>query len=103
MDFGLNEKQQNKIITEGLNLVVAKTKYSIREVFGALINFKAKEGRGQKNKMEQENSFFCSAMVQHCYSKLNIELADKVALKNLAPEDIATTKQSHTQYRVVRK
>ncbi len=103
MDFGLDEKQQNKIIAEGLNLVVQKTKYSIREVFGALINFKAKEGRGQKNKLEQENSFFCSAMVQHCYSKLNIELADKVALKNLAPEDMATTKQSHTQYRVVRK
>lgn len=102
LDFNLDEKSQNKIIAEGLNLVVAKTKYSIREVFGALFNFKAKDGRAIENKLAQENSFFCSAMVQYCYHKVKIELADKVSLKNLAPEDIASTKKSHTQYRIVR-
>ena len=103
LDFDLDEKSQNKVIAEGLNLIVAKTQYSIREVFGALFNFKAKGGRALENKLAQENSFFCSAMVQHCYSKIKIELADKISLKNLAPEDIATTKRSHIQYRMVRR
>lgn len=102
LDFDLDEKSQNKIISEGLDLVVAKMDYSIREVFGALFNFKSKDGRAIENKLAQENSFFCSAMVQHCYSKVKIQLADKVSLKNLAPEDIAATKVSHTQYRIVR-
>lgn len=102
LDFDLDGKSQNKIISEGLNLVVAKMDYSIREVFGALFNFKSKDGRAIENKLAQENSFFCSAMVQHCYSKVKIQLADKVSLKNLAPEDIAATKVSHTQYRIVR-
>jgi hypothetical protein len=103
LDFGLDEKSQNKVIAEGLNLIVAKAQYSIREVFGALFNFKAKGGRTLENKLAQENSFFCSAMVQQCYNKIKIELADKVSLKNLAPEDIATTKRAHTQYRIVRR
>ena len=102
LDFDLDEKSQNKIISEGLDLVVAKMDYSIREVFGALFNFKSKDGRAIENKLAQENSFFCSAMVQHCYSKVKIQLADKVSLKNLAPEDIATTKISHKQYRIIR-
>lgn len=102
LDFNLDEKSQSKIIAEGLNLVVAKAEYSIKEVFGALFNFKAKGGRAIENKLAQENSFFCTAMVQHCYSKVKIELAEKISLKNLAPEDIATTKQSHKQYRIVR-
>lgn len=102
MDFNLDEKSQNKIIAEGLNLVVAKAEYSIREVFGALFNFKAKGGRSIENKLAQENSFFCSAMVQHCYNKVKIELANKVSLKNLAPEDIAVTKVPHKQFRIVR-
>lgn len=102
LDFDLDEKSQNKIISEGLDLVVAKMDYSIREVFGALFNFKSKDGRAIENKLAQENSFFCSAMVQHCYSKVKIQLADKVSLKNLAPEDIAATKVSHTQYRIIR-
>jgi len=102
MDFDLTDKQCKTVLGEALNLMAAKTNYSIREVFGALMNFKAKGGRGQKNKLEQDNSFFCSALVQHCYNKINIELADTIALKNLAPEDIASTKISHTEYRIVR-
>ncbi len=103
LDFGLNEKEQNKIITEGLNLVSSKTQYSISELVGVLFNFKNKADREGVNKLAKDNSLFCSAMVQHCYNKINISLADKVSLKNLAPEDIAATKRSHTQYRIVRK
>ncbi|HWY12022.1 MAG TPA: hypothetical protein VN026_11895 [Bacteroidia bacterium] len=103
LDFDLDERSQNKIIIEGLNLVTAKTRYSISEVFGALFNFKSKSGRGGVNKLAKDNSLFCSAMVQHCYGKINISLADKVSLKNLAPEDIADTKKSHTQYRIIRQ
>lgn len=103
LDFNLDEQKQNLILGEALNLVNARTEYSIREVFGALYTLLKKESRGNANKMERKNSLFCSAMVQHCYSKLNLTLGEGIALKQLAPEDIASTKLPHTQYRIVRQ
>lgn len=102
LDFNLDQEKQDLILGEALNLVHARTEYSIREVFGALYTLLKKDSRNSANKLEQENSLFCSAMVQHCYSKLNLTLGEGVALKQLAPEDIATTKLEHTQYRLIR-
>jgi hypothetical protein len=102
LDFNLNEEQQNLVIGEGLNLVHAKTEYSIREVFGALFTLLKKEARNSENKLARDNALFCSAMVQHCYSKINICLAENVSLKQLAPEDIASGKYPHRQYRLLR-
>jgi hypothetical protein len=103
LDLNLNEGQQNMVLGEALNLVNARTEYSIREVFGALYTMLKKESRGDENKMARENSLFCSAMVQHCYSKLGWTLGEGISLKQLAPEDIATTKIPHTQYRSIRR
>jgi hypothetical protein len=102
LDFNLNDEQQNILLGEALNLVNARTEYSIREVFGALYTMLKKESRDSENKMARENSLFCSAMVQHCYSKLNLTLGEGVSLKQLAPEDVAATKLLHAQYRIVR-
>ena len=103
LDFNLDEQNQAIIVGEALNLVHARTEYSIREVFGALYTLLKKESRESANKLEQDNSLFCSAMVQHCYSKLDFALGEGIALKQLAPEDIAATKLPHSQYRLIRK
>jgi hypothetical protein len=102
LDFNLNDEQQTVILGEALNLVHSKTEYSIREVFGALYTLLKKENRSAENVMAQDNALFCSATVQHCYSKINLKLAEEIALKQLAPEDIASTKQPHHQYRLLR-
>ena len=103
LNFNLDEDKQKLVVGEGLNLVAARTEYSIKEVFGVLYTMLKKDSRGGKNKMSQDNSLFCSAMVQHCYGKVKINLAEGIDLKQLAPEDIATTTMHHTQYRIVRK
>lgn len=102
LNFNLDEDKQNLIVGEGLNLVAARTEYSIREVFGALYTLLKKEDRGSKNKMARENSLFCSAMVQHCYSKVKIDLVNGVDMKQLTPEDISNSPVPHTQYRIIR-
>ena len=61
-----SQTDQNKIIAEGLNLVAARSEYSIREIFGVLLSVLNKK-RGLENTLTQENSFFCSAFVQHSY------------------------------------
>jgi hypothetical protein len=103
LDLNLDDAKQTIVLGEALNLVNARTEYSIREVFGALFTMLKKESRGSENKLARDNSLFCSAMVQHCYSKLDLILSEGISLKQLAPEDIATTKIPHTQYRLVRK
>lgn len=102
LNFNLYEDKQKLVVGEGLNLVAARTEYSIKEVFGALYTLLKKESRANKNKMEQKNSYFCSAMVQHCYNKVKINLAPAIHIKQLAPEDIAITQVHHTQYRIIR-
>jgi hypothetical protein len=102
LDLNLSQEQQNGVLGEALNLVHSKTEYSIREVFGTLYTLLTKESREEENKMGRENALFCSATVQHCYSKINLNLAEGVSMKQLAPEDIASTKQPHHQYRLLR-
>jgi len=102
LNFNLDEDKQKLIVGEGLNLVAAQTEYSIKEVFGTLYTLLKKESRGSKNKMAKENSYFCSAMVQHCYNKVKVNLSAGIDIKHSAPEDNANTQVHHTQYRIIR-
>lgn len=102
LDLDLNEQQQTLVLGEALNLVHSKTGYSIREVFGALFTLLKKENRGEENVMARDKALFCSATVQHCYAKINMNLAEGVSTKQLAPEDIASTKLPNKQYRLLR-
>src|ERR1043166_6581991 len=87
LDFGLSEEMQKKVVTEGLDLVCGNTRYSIREVFGALFTLKDKEKRKNDNMLARDNSLFCSAMVQHCYFAIDRVLNEEVSMKHLTPED----------------
>jgi len=92
LNFNLSKEDQTKIIAEGLNLLANKTEYSIREIFGVLISL-ANKKRSEENALARENSFFCSAFVQHCYNAINMDLDENVSTKLLTPEEIYATKQ----------
>lgn len=93
LDFNLNQASQNKLIAQGLNLVAAKVQYSIREIFGVLYTMFNAKASSNANILAQNNSFFCSAMVQHCYAALNINFNNNITTKNITPQHIYTTNQ----------
>lgn len=98
LDFSLDTESQNKIISEALNLVAAKAEYSIREVFGVLYSMLQNKKRNETNILAQDNSFFCSAFVQHCYNAININFNENVSTKHLTPEDIYATSEKCNIY-----
>lgn len=101
-DFGLTEQHTQLVLSEGLELLSNGTKYSLRELIGTLVAAKKPELRSKENILAREKSFYCSAMVQHCYSKANIHFNTGVSIKNITPEDIANTPIQATCYLLVR-
>ncbi len=102
LNFNLSENQSNAVIAEALNLVAKRTHYSIREIFGVLYNLISEKSRLTENKLAQENSLFCSAMVQKCFTVINFELSTQVSSKHLAPEDIYNTSIKHKKFELIR-
>jgi hypothetical protein len=52
--------------------------------------------------LARERSMYCSALVQHLFRKLSLELAPGVDGKNTTPEDISRTPVPHVTYRLER-
>lgn len=102
LNFNLSPEATKALITEGLNLVAERGKYSLREILGVLLSF-TKENRDSENLLAQENSFFCSALVQHCYKAANVSFNEKVSLKHLTPEDIFNTSHIHSIEKIIRQ
>lgn len=102
MDFGLTEENTRLVLSEALDLLSGYTKYSLRELFGTLVATSKPGLRSKENLLSQEKSFYCSAMVQHCYTKANIRFNDEISTKNITPEDIAGTGVTNTCYILVR-
>lgn len=102
LDFNLTPEATRAVISEGLNLVAGRGKYSLREILGVLFSF-TKADRATENIFAQNNSFICSALVQHCYQKANINFNEGVSLKHITPEDIFNTKCIHNIQKIVRE
>ena len=102
LDFKLSENQIELILKEALDIVANRAKYSLREILGMLLSLKNETARKSKNKFTQENSFVCSAFVQHCYLKAEINFNNSVSLKNITPEDIYSTEVFHTKQKIIR-
>ena len=98
LDFGLPTEKEQLVIQHGLDLLAGSARYSIRELFGALLAMRHPALRERENVLAREQSYFCSAFVRHVYEQAGIELAPGVALKNTTPEDIARTAVPHTAY-----
>jgi hypothetical protein len=96
VDFGLTESQTAAVIGEALNHVADRTRYSLRELFGTLIALHKPPLRSEENVLERERSMYCSAFIQHLFSKAGLDLAPGIHIKNTTPEDIARTPVPHT-------
>jgi hypothetical protein len=102
LDFGLSEEQVRLVMTEGLELLSGLARYSLRELVGTLLAMQTPTLRQRENLLAREGSLYCSALVQHCYSKVGIEFCSGVMTKNTTPHDIAVTPVPHTAYVLLR-
>ena len=98
LDFGLAEEQVKSLLREGLELVAQRARYSIRELVGTFIALRKPELRGEENLLAREESFYCSAFVQHLFSKIGFDLAPGVHGKNTTPEDLSRSPVPHITY-----
>ena len=103
LDFGLTEAQVASLLREGLELVANRARYSLRELFGTYIALHRPNLRSRQNLLARESSMYCSALVQHLFRKIDLDLAPGVDLKNTTPEDIARTALPHTTYLLQRQ
>ena len=87
--FNLTPEQENALLCEGLELVAARVRYSLRELFGALVAMRHQKLRGANNLLARDHALFCSAMVRHMFRKTGVDLVPGIDVKNTAPEDIA--------------
>jgi len=98
LDFGLTTEQVNRLLREALELVVDRTRYSLRELVGTMLALRHQQLRGRENLLARRRSLFCSAFVQHLYRKVGLDLAPGVDAKHTTPEDIARTPLPHVAY-----
>ena len=98
LDFGLTEAQVATLLRESLELVADRTRYSLRELVGTLIGLRHSELRTRANPLARERSLFCSALVQHLFHKIGLDLTPGVDAKHTTPEDISRTPVPHTTY-----
>jgi len=98
MDFHLTDTQVALALSEGLDLVANRERYSLRELFGTLLALRHPELRARNNVLSRERCMYCSALLQHLFRKAGFDLAPGVDLKNTTPEDIARTALPHTTY-----
>ena len=98
LDLGLSEEHTTALISAGLDMVANATRYSVRELFGTLIALRAQGLRANENKLSREKSFYCSALVQHLFCGLKIDLTPGVHAKHTTPEDIFRTPVAKTVY-----
>lgn len=103
LDLGLKEAQIGCLLREGLDLVANRARYSLRELFGTFIALHRPELRSRHNLLARESSMYCSALVQHLFRKVGLDLAPDVDLKNTTPEDISRTTLPHICYLLQRQ
>lgn len=103
LDFGLNDAQVAELLSEGLELVASRTRYSLRELVGTLIALHDPTLRSKENLLARDRSLFCSAFVQHLFRKAGLDLTPGVDAKNTTPEDLSRCALPHTTYLLVRE
>ena len=98
LDFGLADDAVTKVLGAGLELLVDRTRYSMREIVSAYMGLRAPDRRNRKSRLAQDRAMFCSAFVQQTYLAAGIDFAHEVDTKLTTPEDIAQTRVPHRAY-----
>ncbi len=102
LDFGLSQEQTLTLVKESLDLVARRTRYSLRELLGALVAMKNPSLRREENVLARDESFFCSAYVAHLFQKVGFNIVPGITVKNTAPDDLARSPLPHTTYLLTR-
>jgi hypothetical protein len=102
LDFKLNALQTQALLTAALDLLAGQTGYSLREILGTLIAIQKPRLRTRNNLFEQNHALYCSAMVQHCFQAIGIELMPGIPTKNTMPEDLANSPVAHERVEIIR-
>jgi hypothetical protein len=103
LDFGLDAAQARQVVCEGLELVAGRVRYSLRELLGTLIGLRHPSLRSRENRLSRDNSFYCSAFVQHLFAKCGIHLVPEVEAKRNTPEDLFRSPLARATYLLQRK
>ncbi len=98
LDFGLTETLTRRVVTEALELVANRVRYSLRELVGTLIALQQPGLRERSNVLAREHCFYCSAFVQYVFQKAGVGLTPGLDVKNTTPEDLARSTRPHTAY-----
>ena len=103
LDFGLGAAQVRQVVREGLDLIAGRVTYSLRELLSTLFGLRHPSFRGRENRFSRDNSFYCSAFVQHLFAKCGIHLVPEVEAKRNTPEDLFRSPVDHVTYLLQRK
>jgi hypothetical protein len=103
LDFNLPDDRVATLLSEGLQLVAARARYSLRELVGTLIALRHPVLRAGGNPLARQSSLYCSAFVRHLFAKAGIDLAPGIHGKNTTPEDISRTIVPHVTYLLQRE
>jgi hypothetical protein len=98
LDFGLAADQTRTLVREGLDMIAGQVRYSLRELLGTLFALRHPGRRGKENLLARDNSFYCSAFIQHLYLKCGVNLAPGVQVKRNTPEDLYRSPVPHVTY-----
>lgn len=98
LDFELGPDRTRRLVTEALELVANRARYSLRELIGTWVALKRPALRQRSNLLAREHCYFCSAFVQFLFRRIGIDLAPGLDVKHTTPEDIARTSYPHTAY-----
>jgi hypothetical protein len=91
LDLGLTGEQTSRLISEALELVASRARYSVRELLGTAFALRYPGIRGRQNLLAREQSFYCSALVQHLFGKIGVDLCPGIDSKHGTPEDLVRT------------
>jgi len=103
LDFGLQAPQTQTLVREGLEMIAGRVRYSLRELLGTLVALRFPGRRKKENLLSRDNSFYCSAFVQHLFAKCGIDLVPEVEIKRNTPEDLFRSPIPHTTYLLDRR
>ena len=104
MDFGLSPEQVQRLLSEALDLVSARTRLLDARKWSARSSLlKHPSLRGKPNTLARDRSFYCSAFVRHLFIKAGIDLTPGLDIKNTTPEDLWRSQTPHTTYLLQRE
>jgi len=98
LDLGLKDKEVQRILVAGLDLVARRKKYDLHgilQTYWAMMRKTMDKGR-------DKDSTFCSAFVRAVYQHAGIDLVPGIAVQHTLPEHVSRTPLPHTRTLIVR-